>query len=134
MAFDREISAMTAFCEASSLSPAARRGVIHSQFNRLRDGRFGPTVAAICLKRYQYSEWLSDRADNNNLLRAAECKDDDPIMGDCLEAYDEALAGYPDPTDGATHYHDISISPPAWTAGATKTCQIDSLIFYKNVR
>lgn len=134
MAFDREISAMTNFCEASSLSGLARRGVVHSQFNRLKDGRFGPSIAAICLKRSQFSEWLDDSADNRNLLRAATCGDDDPIMNDCLEAYDEALAGYPDPTNDATHYHDTSIDPPYWTVGATRTIQIDTLIFYKNVK
>ncbi len=133
MAFDREIAALTVFCEASSASSAERRDIMHSIFNRLKDGRFGKTIADVCLARYQYSEWNDDRGDNANLRRGAVISDDNPIMIDCLAAYDEVKAGTSDLTNGSTHYHDKSISPPSWTARATKTLETDKFIFYSHV-
>lgn len=134
MAFNREIVAMTAYCEASSASPEERRCIVHSMVNRKADGRFGKTLAAICLKRYQFSEWNDDAGDNANLLRAANALDTDPIMLDCLASYDEVADGGPDPSGGATHYHDKSIKPPYWAEGATVTRVTNKFIFYKDVK
>jgi spore germination cell wall hydrolase CwlJ-like protein len=132
MAYDKAIAVITIACEASNQPHAARQGVAASIFNRLADGRFGATIAAICLKRFQYSEWNGDAADNANLERVARLGDDEPVIRDCAVAYDEAAAGA-DPTHGATHYHDTSIAPPAWTQHATRTCEIGALIFYRDV-
>ncbi len=135
MAFDREFVGATVFCEASNRSGAARRGVAHAIVNRRKlQTWFGKTDAEVVLRYHQFSEWNGDPADNRNLLRVADASDNDLILMDSLDAYEEAVAGYPDPTDGATHFHDDSIAPPAWTVGAVKTCQIDSLIFYKGVK
>lgn len=133
MAYDKAIAVITVAAEASNQSHPARQGVAASIFNRLADGRFGTTIAAICLKRFQYSEWNGDASDNANLERVAKLPDGDPVILDCAVAYDEAAAGK-DPTGGATHYHDTSIAPPNWTQGATRTCQIGALIFYTNVK
>jgi hypothetical protein len=134
MPFDREIAALTAFCEASNASPEERRCVIHSMFNRKADGRFGKTIAAICLKRYQFSEFNDDAADNANLVRGANTPLSDPIIQDCLAAFDEAVAGGRDPSNKATHYHDKSIRPPDWTVGATVARVTPKFIFYKDVK
>lgn len=134
MAFDREMVAITTFCEASSASADERRSVVHSIFNRVSDGRFGKTPAGVCLKRMQYSEWNGDAADNANLERGANTPDSDPIMMDCGAAFDEVLAGADDPTAGATHYTDKTIAPPSWTVGATVALETDKFIFYKDVK
>jgi len=134
MAFDKPLATITAFCEASSATPEERRCVMHTIFNRQRSGRFGPTIAHVCLKRMQFSEWNGDLADNNNLLRAADAGDDSSVMADCAAAYDEIAAGASDPTSGATHYHDKSIAPPTWTAGATMTLETPKFFFYSNVK
>jgi N-acetylmuramoyl-L-alanine amidase len=133
MAFDRAIAAITTYCEASSASPMERRCVTHSYFNRRKDGRFGHTVAEVCLKRMQYSEWNGDAADNANLLRAARAGDGDPVMADCAAAFDEVAAGAFDPTGGATHYHDRSITPPYWAARAVVALETAKFIFYRSV-
>ena len=134
MAFNRPIAATTIFCEASGEPSEARRGVAHVIVNRAnRPLRFGATVAAVCLRRMQFSEWNDDALDNRNLERAALADDDDPIMLDCLAAFDEAVAGGTDVTGGATHYHDDSIQPPDWTVGAVRTCKLGRLIFYRGV-
>ena len=132
MSFDRELASMTIFCEASSETHEGRVAVAAALFNRLKDGRFGKTIASVCLHRYQYSEWDDDRADNSNLLRAAEAPDDEPMIVDSLAAYDEAAAGA-DPTMGATHYFADYIAAPAWAAQGTFTVQIGRHKFYKDV-
>lgn len=133
MAFDRAIAAITIFCEASSASPAERRAIAHVLFNRQHDGRFGATVAEVCLRRMQFSEWNGDKPDNINLLRAARVAELSPAMLDCSAAFDEAFQGSRDTTNGATHYHDKSIAPPDWTAGATVTLDTAKFIFYAHV-
>lgn len=130
MAFDREIAALTIFCEASGEPHAGKVAVAATFFNRLKTGRFGKTIAAVCLARYQYSEWNDDRADSANLIRGAEVSDDD--MADCLDAFDEAARGG-DPSLGATHYFAVSIPAPAWAAQGTETVQIGHHKFFKNV-
>lgn len=135
MAFDRQIAAMTIFCEASSASQAERDAIAHVMLNRLKNpARFGKTLAAVCLKFRQFSEWNGDPADNANLLRAAEVADDDPVMFGCATAITYAFNGWPDPTKGATHYHDQSIAPPAWTNGAVCTLVTDKFRFYAGVK
>lgn len=113
--------------------------MIHSQFNRLKDGRFGRSIAEVCLRRFQYSEFNDDALDNANLLRGAGLPAENPAVVDCLKAFDEILAGAPDPTNRATHYHDKSISPPSWTQKqpdgrqATVALTTPKFIFYSNV-
>lgn len=132
MAFDREIAALTIYCEASGEPHDGKVAVAATFFNRLKTGRFGKTVASVCLERMQYSEWNADRADNANLLRGAETPDANPVMADCLMAFEEALAGA-DPSLGATHYYAVSIPAPAWAAQGTETIEIGHHRFFKNV-
>jgi len=134
MAFDRPLAIITTFCEASSATPMERRCVMHTIFNRVKEGRFGPTPAHVCLKRMQFSEWNGDARDNANLLRAADASDSDSVMLDCAAAFDEVEGGAPDQTNGATHYHDKTIAPPPWTVGATMTLETAKFFFYSNVK
>src|SRR6266478_2840111 len=101
MAFDREIVALTTFCEASNASAHERRCVVHTIKNRVRDGRFGATMAEVCLRRFQFSEWNDDAGDNANLLRGARASGGDPVMLDCIAAYADIETGVFDPTGNA---------------------------------
>jgi N-acetylmuramoyl-L-alanine amidase len=135
MAFDKPLATITIYCEASSEDHTARLGVAWTIINRLRSARFGDTVAEVCLKRLQFSEWNADQADNLNLLRAARCAEADSVMADCGVAFDQAyFAIVPDPTHGATHYHDTSIQPPTWAKDAIRAVQLGRLIFYRGVK
>lgn len=138
MAEDRAIAAYTVFCEASGEDHTTRLGVAYCIINRLAMApHFGTTIAEVCLKRMQFSEWNADAGDNANLLRAARCPDDDPVFVDCGQAVDQAeFQSVPDPTHGATHYFDTSLlnNPPAWSVGAIRTVQLGRLIFYRGVR
>ncbi len=133
MAFDRQIGTLVVFCEASGEPYQAQVGVAATQFNRVRAGRWQPSIAGVCLQRAQFSEFNDDRLDNANLLRGANTPDGDKIMLQCGMAWDEAERGA-DPTGGATHYHDTSIPPPSWTVGAIETCQLGRLVFWKGVK
>jgi spore germination cell wall hydrolase CwlJ-like protein len=134
MAFDRQIGSLTIYCEASNASYSEKVAVAWVIRNRVNKG-FGKTVSAVCLKRMQFSEWNGDIVDNTNLERAANTPDDDRVLQDCLSAYDWAFNSKSvDITQGATHYHDKSINPPAWTVGATKTLETNKFIFYKDVK
>lgn len=134
MAYDKEIVSLTAFCEASNASPFERRCVIHTMVNRLKLKRYGLTLAEVCLKRYQFSEWNDDPANNSNLMRGARTSDNDVTLMDCEYAYNEIIgSGAFDPTKGATHYHDKSISPPLWTSLATLALTTEKFVFYSNV-
>ena len=125
---------MTIYCEASGEPYEGKVAVAATFFNRVRSGRFQKTVAATCLKRFQYSEWNGDPIDNMNLMRVATVSDDDPVLADCARAYDEA-AGGADPTKGATHYYSTTIAPPSWVSGtATLTAEIGHHLFYDNVQ
>lgn len=135
MAFDREFASATVFCEASSLSPLARRGVASVICQRLRLApRFGTTLAQVVLRYHQFSEWNGDPTDNRNLLRVATVDENDPVLFDCCEAMDQAQAGYKNPADGATHFYDTRIKAPDWAVGAELVCHIDTLAFYKGVK
>ena len=135
MAYDKQIAAITCYCEASNQSPLARRAVIHVMVNRVaaNPARFGSTIAAVCLKRMQFSEWNGDSIDNRNLERAASVADSDAVMLDCAAAYDEVVSGATDPTGGATHFFADSIPAPSWTHQATFCGKIGDILFYKDV-
>ncbi len=133
MAFDREIAALTIYCEASGEPHEGKVAVAATLFNRLKTGRFGKTIAAVCLARYQFSEWNDDKGNNANLIRGAETPEANPVMADCLDAYDEASRGA-DPTKGATFYYADYIAAPAWAATGVETVQIGRHKFFRDVK
>lgn len=126
MAFDREIAAMTAYMEASDQGPDGRRAVMHVLFNRV--GRYGSNVADVCLKPFQFSSWNTT---DPNRHRISVCSLDDPILADCLSAYDECFGGAVDPTLGATHYFADGIPTPSWAVAMTETVKIGAHNFYR---
>lgn len=138
MAFDRSEGILIVAAEARNQPHLGKQGVAASLFNRLKTGRYGKSIAHICLARKQYSSMNDDRISNGNLLAVADLSDDDPAIVDCALAYDEAAAGE-DPVLGATHYYDTSIAPPYWTEKqpngrqAIRTVQIARLVFYRDV-
>jgi N-acetylmuramoyl-L-alanine amidase len=130
MAYDRQIAAATVFMEASGEPPEGRRAVAWTLVNRLKGTGYGDTLAAVCLKAYQFSSW--DTPDSNR-RRLADTPDNDPILRDCEAAVDEAVNGTTtDPTGGATFYFATSMpQPPSWAASMTETATIGGQKFFK---
>lgn len=134
MAFaDRTIGTIVIACEADSQPRDAQVGVGACLFNRLRLGRYGESVAAVCLKRIQFSEFNDDKANNANLMRVAVMGTNHPAVISAAAAYDAAASGE-DPVDGATHFYADGIDPPNWSLPpAVLARKIGKLNFFKNV-
>lgn len=140
--FDRELLRRTVAMEARSESPMAQSAVAHSIVNRhLADKWFsGATLAETILMPEQYSSWLvglkcENRAQQKNLEYGCNADGNDPVYAAVCAIVDRVLddpADY-DPSNGATHYHDVSVFP-AWTKDAERTATYGRLIFWKGVR
>lgn len=118
--------------EARGESAIAQLGVAWVIKNRLAlQGWMGKTYPAVILKPYQFSSFNAGDPNATKFPNPTT----DLAMGPCLLVAKHAYEGTEsDPTDGATHYFDDSISPPDWTIGATKTVKLGHLIFYKGVK
>lgn len=133
MDISRSIACQTVFMESRGEGPDGMRAVSWCLVNRhIAEKWFsGKTLAECCLIAYQFSCWNS--TDHNRIAMARMVGDEqifqdiDGYLGDALNADGD------DPTDGATHYIDSSITPPAWANQAIKTATIGRLTFYKNV-
>lgn len=133
MAFDAQICALTIFCEASSSSQDERLAVAHVIRNRVASKRWSTTPSGVCTDYMQFSSWNGDHKSRQNLLRGMNTPDADPVMRACSLAWLSSGNTF-DPTKGATHYTDMSISPPSWTDGAEMTLQTEHFRFYANVK
>lgn len=130
MAFDIEIGAATVYMEASNQGAAGQTAVAHTLVNRWRSGKFGKTLAAVCLQPLQFSSWNTK---DPNRIRMATASEDDPTLIQCQRIMREAYAGVSgDPTNGACFYFDDSIPAPAWTENMTATVKIGKLNFFRS--
>lgn len=135
MLFDRPIGILTIACEASDQSELCQQAVIASIRNRMNSGRFESTIAGVCMQRFQYSEYLSDKGDNSNLERVLDLPDNAPSIIAASQAYDTVMAEPSlDPSQGATHFYADGIPAPNWaTAPAVLAVKIGAVNFWKNV-
>jgi spore germination cell wall hydrolase CwlJ-like protein len=125
-------AARTLYGEARGEGPDGMRAVAHVLLNRVNDGRWGPTLVAVCMAPFQFSCW--NVGDPNRKLLVA-LREDDPGLELAMDALDDAMApGAVDPTAGATHYYADSLRPPGWTAGARQTAHIGHHLFFAGVR
>src|SRR5574337_133197 len=139
MAGDRAVAGITICCEAESEPQEAKEWVAWCIYNRLKLGRFGSSIASVCLQRFAFSEWNVDPADRDNLRRVAAKPEADPMFQEALTAFDtvtaQVKAGATDPTGGATHLFADVIQPPLWIAPAAKFAgQRGKIKFYSNVK
>lgn len=85
--------------------------------NRLHSGRWGHSLASVCLWRAQFSGWYVPS--DPNFAAACNLTDNDATLGhlsDLLSSVMTAPADS-DPTGGALFYHADSMpSPPAWAS------------------
>jgi N-acetylmuramoyl-L-alanine amidase len=132
--FDQEIMARTAMGEARGEGEAAMVAVMWTGLNRFNAKKWfsALTLAGTFLRRMQYDCW---RPEDVNYAYIINISSDIGLFRDALGwAAQIITAGLPDPTDGATHYYDSSISPPHWVDSAIKTVTIGKLTFFKNVK
>ncbi len=138
MTWELSTAARTAWQEVRGEPLEGQRAFTHVLVNRQRDGRWGKSLAAICLARSQFSAWgpvdPSSVQMVQNFRASCALKDDDAVLVGFEKLIQAALDGEPDPTLGATHYYADSIPSPPWAKTGTFCCQIGHHRFYKNVR
>ncbi len=116
--------------EARGEPMEGRKAVAHCMINRLRSGRWGSTLAQVCMAHAQFSCWLTT---DPNFKYMTSLSDFDPILLE-MAAVLSAARQEPDPTHGATHYYAVSMpKAPIWTLGATFQGQFGRQKFYSGV-
>lgn len=130
MDFSMQIGVRTLWQEARGEPLIGKRAVAHVLANRLKSGKWGKTIAEVCLYPFAFSGW---NPRDPNRLEAARLSDDDPAFVSLAQVLAAALDGSDvDPTDGAlSYYAPGAIAEPEW-AKAMKPCgQFGSQLFFK---
>jgi N-acetylmuramoyl-L-alanine amidase len=131
-AFQHAIGARTIWGEARSEGPDGMRAVAHVLLNRCNTGRWGATLAAVCLAPWQFSCWNANDPNRPQLLAL---RDDDQTLQLCMDALDDALEpGAADPTHGATHYVRDDWPTPDWAKGLQPSAHIGHHLFFAGVK
>ncbi len=128
---DLVLSAMCAWAEARGEGTAAMYGVLCVIRNRASHPTWwGNDARSVILKKWQFSSFSENDPNRAKML--------DPLAHDSEQSWERAsraagavAAGQVDITDGATHYYDTSIAPPAWAKGLKPLCHIGRLVFHK---
>lgn len=133
MTFDEQVAVRTLAQEARGEPRDGQLAVAHVLLNRVKDGRWGKTLASVCLWHGQFSGWWSPRGKpaklDPNFEYACTVADDDITLIRMLAVLNEARTGA-DFTNGANHYFADSIAPPPWAASMTFRTKIGHHLFY----
>lgn len=126
-----DILARTIWGEARGEGAEGMAAVAAVIVNRARRGGWwGNSIRAVCLKPWQFSCWNPTDPNRVKLLTVGT---EDAAFRVALEIARQAVAGtLPDPTGGATHYHNATVSP-TWAKGAQVSAQIGGHVFYRGV-
>ena len=122
--------ALVVYREARGETLAGKAGVAHTVLNRVkRGGWWGSAIDEVITKPYQFSS-LTDPKDPQ-LTKWPKLSN--PSWQNCLQCAIECLNGtIGDPTGGATHYFDDSITAPKWVDQDAKyKGKIGRLNFYQ---
>lgn len=118
---DDSLGAVCVFQEAEGepyLGKVAVAEVIQRRAKRkfMSDG----TVTGTVLRRLQFSGMNSD---SPNRIRSFKIDTDDPVVSDCVKAWEEAKRGS-NYAPESLHYYNPSICNPAWAIGAKTVAEI----------
>jgi hypothetical protein len=113
---DRELLARTLQAEAGNQGRSGMLAAGSVIMNRAQTSGYGDGVRGVIMKPGQFSAWNSVTG-----YAGGEQGQDMAAMtpsGDAYSAADALIGGqYSDPTGGATHYYNPSISQPSWGIG-----------------
>lgn len=125
-----EILALTLWGEAADRPVRAIEALAALVMNRLRAGvpHWGDGVAGVCRAPFQFPCW---NRNHPRFAAIAGVPPGDAALAVCRRVAARAMTGaLPDPTGGATHYHDAAVLP-GWALGQTSTAEIGGLCFYR---
>lgn len=127
-----EVAARTLCQEVRGEPLEGQQAVAYVIKNRLAIGKWGSSLATVCLWPYQFSGWRGPQ--DPNFTYACRLPDDDITLNHMRSVLQAALDSDKDPTDGATHYFSNIIQPPKWTNGAILCGKFGRQSFYKGVK
>ena len=126
-----DVAARTLWQEVRGEPREGQQAVAHVLWNRVRSGRWGPNLATICLWRGQFSGWYVPSDPNFKAVCLLPDNDDALLaLGTILQFAEHET----DPTNGATHYVNLSIVTPSWINGAIHCGKFGHHDFYKGVK
>lgn len=129
--------ARTIFGEARGEPARGKEAVAAVVMNRVRRARdaggtywWGATIEDVCMRPWQFSCW---NPNDPNFDKVQSVTTENSVFQSCLRIARRATAGsLKDPTNGATHYHAKSITPP-WSKGRSPSAEIGNHLFYNDV-
>lgn len=131
MTWALDVAARTLWQEVRGEPIEGKQAVAHVLWNRVKSGRWGPNLATVCLWRGQFSGWYMPKDPNFKAACVLPDNDDNLIA---LRWIVQAAEHDTDPTNGATHYVNLSVVEPEWIKGATLCGKFGHHTFYKDVK
>lgn len=128
---DCELLALCLMGESRGEPNIGKLAVAHVILNRAaKPGWWGIDVRSVILKPYQFSCFNKMDPNFGQMPHWLESPDDYQGMPECIAIAELAINGFTtDPTGGATHYHEQSITPD-WVGELRFICQIGRHRFY----
>lgn len=135
MSWTLDTAARTLWQEARGEPLAGQQAVAWVMRNRLHSGRWGNSLASVCLWRAQFSGWYVPS--DPNFAGACSLSDADPTLAKLVQILTDVMQAdqATDPTGGATHYYAASMkTPPIWAETAIPCGTIGHQRFFKGVQ
>lgn len=127
--FDEVIAALTIYGEARGEPEPGKVAIGHVIRNSIKRGRWGKTVAAVCLFPARFSCWLSSDPNRRKLLEVPHF---DESFQKCLAAWRKSETE-PDRTEGSDHYQVVG-TDAYWSRGRAPTVTIGHHQFYAGIQ
>lgn len=132
-----DVLARTLYGEARGELVRGKEAVASVVINRVRRARdrggvywWGHDIESVCKKPWQFSCW---NVNDPNRAKIERVDENNRTFQTCLRIARRAIAGaMKDPTDGATHYHVRSMTPP-WAQTKKASAIIGNHAFYNDI-
>lgn len=126
--FPYQVASRTMWGECRGEPLEGQSAVAHVLLNRLKDGRWGSTLATVCLHPFQFSCWNNS---DPQRVKMAALADDNEDLGKMFAVLKNAERAEKDPVRGALFYYsDTLIQPPKWVVGMSFIRKIGHHQFY----
>jgi spore germination cell wall hydrolase CwlJ-like protein len=133
-AYPAEVLALTLWGEAGGRPVRAIEAVASVVMTRVRlaakpggPAHLGRGVVGVCRAPFQFACWHPGHPRRRAIAELAKGAE----LGACRRIAARAVAGaLPDPTSGATHYHEECVLP-RWALGITPSAALGGLVFYR---
>ena len=129
--WDRLVMIRTVIGEARGEPAAGKAAVAWVIRNRFYSGRFGLTIAGVCMARKQFSCWNDSDA---NRQVCANYDENTDVYRQIAAIVEDVLSNEGvDPTANSTHYH-VRNTPAYWAQEHEPIIEIGAHAFYNDIR